>query len=215
MIFRQSDWTSLNTWTKLSNPDLLDVLLHDPHVARLYWAFSRIDPETRVALLQSTGLRNLLPYAGVMDFYGTQICIRSRRVLVPGGKAAESEWKDLVGASPGSPGEFVMHLVAQDQGWLAVYFDTLARVGQTQQAHLTRGPRLRRLYEAFREPDPKHLRRRASFRKAPALLILFTRQQWLPNGEPRIPGNLDVWKQILNRKLNSKLCATGASAPGI
>ena len=205
VIFRQSDWTNLNTWTKLNNPDLLDVLLHDPHVARLYWAFARIDPETRVALLQSTGLRNLLPYAGVMDFYGTQICIRSRRVLVPGGKAAESEWKDLVGASPGSPGEFVMHLMAQDKGWLAVYFDTLSRVGQTQQAHLTRGPRLKRLYEAFREPDPEAFAAAASFRKAPALLVLFTRQQWLPDDEPRIPGNLDVWKQILSQKSEFKI----------
>ena len=195
-LFGASDWTNMNRARKQGNPDLLDTFLRDPHVARLYWAFSRMDPETRSVLQRSVGLWNLLPYAGVLDFYGTQICIRSRKVLVPGGPAAESAWKDLVGASPESPGEFVTHLVSQDRGWLAVYFDTLARVSQTQQAHFTQGSRLRYLYEAFREPDPKASAAAASFRKAPNLLVLFTRQQWLPNGEPRIPGNPDAWKQI-------------------
>jgi hypothetical protein len=198
VVFAASDWTNMNRGRKQGSSDLLDAFLGDPHVARLYWAFSRMDPETR-NVLRSLGLWNLLPYAGVLDFYGTQICIRSRKVLVPGGPAAESAWKDLVGASPGSPGEFVTHLVSQDRGWLAAYFDTLARVSRTQQAHLTQGSRLRDLYEAFREPDQKAIAAGASFRKAPNLLVLFTRQQWLPNGEPRIPGNLDAWKQIAGK----------------
>ena len=88
---------------------------------------------------------------------------------------------------------------------MAVYFDTLSRVNATQQAYLTTSPRLRRLYEAFREPEPKAYPARAVFRKAPALLMLFTRLQWGPDGEPRIPGNLDVWKQILAEKSESKI----------
>jgi hypothetical protein len=204
-LFRQSDWMNLSPWKKTANADLVDVLLHDPRVARLYWAFAKIDPETGLALQRSIGLWNLLPYGGVLDFYGTQICIRSRKVLVPGGKSAEGAWADLVGASPGSPTEFVQHLVAQDRGWMAAYYDTLARVDQTQQAHLTQESRLRRLYEAFRETDPDSYAAAASFRKAPALLVLFTRQQWQPNGEPRIPGNLALWKQILDQKSEFKI----------
>ena len=115
----------------------MDVLVHDPSVARLYWALSKIDVETRLALQQSPGLRKLLPYAAVLDFYGSQICIRSGRVVVPGGANAEHGWKELVGASPESPGDFVLHLLAKDSGWLAAYFDALSRVSQTQQAHLT------------------------------------------------------------------------------
>jgi len=199
VLLKRSDWTNLSTWRKPVNEDLVDVLLHDPHVARLYWAFARMDPETGLALQRSAGLWNLLPYASVMDFYGTQICIRSRKVLVPGGKAAESAWTELVGASPESPGDFVTHLVAQDHGWMAAYFDTLARVDQAQQAHLTQGSRLSHLYEAFRDGGPDGPAAGASFRKAPALLILFTRQQWQPNGEPRIPGNVDVWKEIVGK----------------
>jgi hypothetical protein len=198
-LFKTTDWTNLSYWRKPGNGDLIDVLLHDPHVARLYWAFAKIEPESAQALQRSAGLSNLLPYASVLDFYGTQISIRSRRVLVPGGKAADSSWSELVGASPASPGEFVTRLLAQDRGWMAAYYDTLARVNQSQQAHLTQGSRLKRLYEAFRDSGPDTFAAGASFRKAPALLILFNRQQWQPNGDPQIPGDMDVWKEILGK----------------
>lgn len=205
VLFKRSDWTNLTGGKKSGNEDMVDVILRDPHVARLYWAMSKMDPETGQALQKSVGLWTLLPYAGVLDFYGTEICIRSRKVIVPGGKAAEAEWAELVGASPASPGDFVKSMLAQDRGWMAAYFDTLARVDQTQQEHLTHGARLRRLYEAFRNAPPDNAAAGASFRKAPALLILFTRQQWQPNGDPRIPGDIELWKEILakhERKIN-------------
>lgn len=198
VLFRQSDWTNLERSKRGGSRDLLDVMLSDPQVARLYSAFSRIDPETRTAL-RSIGLWNLLQNAGVLDFYGTQICIRSGRVLVPGGSAEEGAWSDLVGASPGSPSEFVTRLLSQDHGWMAAYFDTLARVDPKQQAILTRGSRLRNLYDAFRSPDPNALAAAASFRKAPELLVLFSRQRWTPDGEPRIPGTPEDWKQIAGK----------------
>ena len=43
------------------------------------------------------------------------------------------------------------------------------------------------------------------FRKAPELLVLYTRIEWEPNGEPHVPGDLDVWKDILRQKTDSKL----------
>src|SRR6201999_1267981 len=39
VLLRANDWASLSTWRKLNSADLLDVLMHDPRVARLYWAF--------------------------------------------------------------------------------------------------------------------------------------------------------------------------------
>ncbi len=200
VLLKTTEWTNLNASKKLANPGLLDLLLRDPQVARLYWAFSKIDPETRFALVKSVGLWNLLPQADVLDFYGSQICIRSGKVLVPGGTAAEAAWRNLVGESPDSPAEFVTHLLAKDRGWLALYFDTLARVNQEQQAHLTQGSRLDHLYVALREPDSHAYAARASFRMAPALLVLFTRQRWLPDGQPIIPGNPDMWNQIVGKR---------------
>jgi len=205
VLFNETDWKSLSTAKSRGAESLVDILLHEPAVDRLYWALSNTDTETRNALQRSPGLGRLLPYGSILDFYGTRIYVRAGRVVVPGGSTAESGWRDLVGASPRSPGDFVLRLVDTDNGWLAVYFDTLARVNAQQQAFLTTTPRLRRLYEAFREPEPKALPARAVFRKAPALLMLFTRVQWEADGEPRIPGSLDVWKQILAEKSEPKI----------
>jgi hypothetical protein len=204
VLFSDAEWKSLSNGKNRGSQTLVDILLHEPAVDRLYWAMANTDAETRTALARSPGLGKLLPYGPVMDFYGTQIYIRGGRVVVPGGNAAEAGWRDLVGASPRSPSEFVLRLMDEDNGWLAVYFDTLARVNPQQQAYLTQSPRLHRLYDAFREPDPKAYPARAVFRKAPALLMLFTRVQWGPDGEPSIPGGLDVWKQILAEKNEAK-----------
>jgi len=205
VMFSESEWVTASPDRKSASGSLVDVILHDPSVARLYWAFSKIDAETALSLQQSPGLRRLLPYAAVLDFYGSQICIRSGHVALPGGANAERGWKDLVGASPDSPGDFVTRLLARDNGWLAVYFDALSRVSQTQQAHLTAAPRLKHLYDAFRWPNFEVSPTRSVFRKAPDLLVLFTRIDWQSNGAPYVPGNLDVWKEILNQKTDSKM----------
>ena len=101
VLFAGSDWTmsSKKNYTENSR-DLLETILHDPSVARLYWALSRLDPETARSLQESIGIQKLLPYAAVLDFYGREICISQGKVRVPGGVAAEAAWKDLVGASP-------------------------------------------------------------------------------------------------------------------
>ena len=202
-MFTESDWVVLSAGKKLDTGNLLNVLLHDPDVARLYWALTKNDTDTRLELKRAPGLRRLLTFNAVMDFYGSEICIRSGRVIVPGGVAAEAAWKDLVGASPEQPGDFVSHMVEKDNGWLAAYFDVLSRVSKEQQAHLTQTPRLKNLYAAFRASDADGTATKGVFRKAPELLVLFTSLQWEANGEPRVPGNLDVWKDIVNEKSDS------------
>ena len=205
VLFSENEWRALSSAKSRGAQSLVDILLHEPAVDRLYWALANSDAETRNALARSPGLGRLLPYGPVLDFYGTQISIRGGRVIVPGGPSAEAGWRELAGASPRAPADFVLGLVGTDNGWLAVYFDTLARVNATQQAYLTASPRLKHLYDAFREPEPNAYPARAVFRKAPALLMLFTRLQVGPDGEPRIPGNLEVWKQILAQKSDSKI----------
>ena len=205
VLFSENEWRSLSSAKSRGAQSLVDILLHEPAIDRLYWALANTDAETRNALARSPGLGRLLPYGPVLDFYGTQLCIRGGRVVVPGGPSAEAGWRELAGASPRTPADFVLGLVGTDNGWLAVYFDTLSRVSPTQQAYLTTSPRLKHLYDAFREPEPNAYPARAVFRKAPALLMLFTRLQTGPDGEPRIPGNLEVWKQILAQKSESKI----------
>lgn len=205
LLFREEDWRSVVKPNKRRSYDLVEVFLYHPALARLYWSMSRIDPETRDALQQTVGLKKLLPLAADLDFYGSQICIRSGRVLVPGGPKAESDWKDLVGASPQSPSDFVPKLLAKDNGWLAVYYDSFARISSERQQRFSEGHRLKTYYAAFRTSDSSSDAARPAFRLAPGLLLLLTRLQWDADGQPFVPGSLDVWKQILNQKSDHKL----------
>lgn len=206
LLFAENDWTKAGMKNRGDNRrDLLDTILNDSAVARLYWALSRLDPETSRSLQQSIGLRKLLPYAADLDFYGRSISIDGGQVKVPGGAADDAEWKDLVGASPASPASFISNLLARDKGWLLAYFDALSRVNGVQKAYFTDPHRLRPFYEALRAPDPSVPATRGSFRPAPGLLLLVTRLPLDSSGEPLVPGNLEVWKRILLEGRNSDL----------
>jgi hypothetical protein len=203
-IFTEADWNAAKKGTG-KEKDLIDTLLHEASLARLYWAVARMDGETQTALRQSPGLKKLLPYAAVLDFYGSHIRIRSGRVLVPGGSSAESGWKDLVGVGPESSGEFVARLVSKDNGWLAAYFDSLSRVSPVQQGHFSEPRQLRRYYDALRGKESSGDAARGVFRADPRLLLLLTRLQWEANGAPHVPGNLDTWKRILHQHSDSNV----------
>ena len=205
LLFHESDWLSAAKDNGKNAKDLVDVLLNDPALDRLYWAFSRMNAETREVLLQSGGLRRLIPVAADLDFYGSQICIRSGRVVVPGTPGSEAAWKDLVGASPDSPADFVFRLTTKDKGWLAAYFDALSRIDRSRQAYFTEPHRLRKFYEALRGSDSSADAARPAFRPAPGLLLLLTRLSWGPDGEPLVPGNLEVWQEIFRQKSDSKM----------
>ena len=205
VLFAEKDWTDVvSRHSKAQGKDLLDAILDDPVLARLYWALSRMDPDTSRFLQQSIGIEKLLPYAAVLDFYGRQICVRDGRVIVPGGQEAEAAWKNLVGASPSSPESFVVRLLARDKGWLAAYFDALSRTSGIRTAYFTDPERLTLFYESLRAPDPGVSATRGSFRPAPELLRLVTRLHLDKNGKPLVPGNLDVWKDILFRERDSQ-----------
>lgn len=188
-----------------NHKDLLDALLGDPALARLYWALAQIDDETRSALRVAPGIEGLLPLAPLLDFYGEQLRIRAGRVLVPGGPQAESAWEHLVGVSPHAPGEFVTALLTKDDGWLAPYYDALSRVSGPQQAYFTEPHRLARFYQALRGRDISPSPAKSVFRPDPGLLLLVTRMPLDPDGQPHVPGNLEVWAEIVRAANDSKL----------
>ena len=200
VLFNETAWVQIGNPKKRRDGNLVDVLIHDREVSRLYSAMAKIDSETGTSLVQSPGLGRLLPVAGVLNFYGSQLCIRSGRVNVPGGPDAEGAWSDLVGASPRSPADFVTHLAAKDNGWLATYYDVLARVDAEQQKHLTQPSRLKHLYEAYRSAGIEPAATRSVFRKGSELLVLFTRLDWDASGQPYVPGTLQIWSEILNNE---------------
>ncbi|MFY9801903.1 MAG: hypothetical protein WAK78_15535 [Candidatus Acidiferrales bacterium] len=207
IFLTQHEWMAAgkDAGKDLNGRTLLDALLYDRALSRLYYAWAHLDPETQDALLHSPGLKKLLPLAAPLDFYGNYITVRSGRVVVPGGPDAESAWKDLVGASPHSPGEFVPRLLEKDNGWLAAYYDSFARISADQQARFLEGSRLQRCYNALRGKNTTPSATASVFRPDPILLLLMTRVQWEPDGTPHVPGNLAAWKTILNQKAYAEL----------
>ena len=210
LLFTANDWTA----SERNKKELLDALLSDPALARLYWALARMDEGTRNFLKQSPGLENLIPLSAVLDFYGDEIHIVSGRVVVPGGARAESAWKQLAGASPDAPGEFITKLCAKDEGWLAVYLDAISRVSEPQRGFFTDPSRMVRLYDALRGRDASPGPARPVFRPDPGLLLLMTRLQLDPNGQPHVPGNLDVWKGLIRESNDSKIARDWAKRSG-
>jgi hypothetical protein len=200
ILLTEKNWQTASTW---KSGNLLDVLLHDPGLDHLYLALSRVDDETRGSLMQSVGLKRLIPYANLLDMYGSRICIRSGEVVLPGGANAEQAWQQLTGGNPKSPGDFVIRLISKDHGWLAAYFDALSRVSHEQQAHLTEGSRLKDLYEAYRSMAPTVDATAGVFPKNADLLMLLTRLQWQENGKPQIPGTVSTWLDIFSQEARS------------
>ena len=198
VLFEVSDWAG-------EEKSVLDTLIDDPRLARLYWALARLDEGTRRALQEAPGIEALLPTASILDFYGSHIQIRNGRVVVPGGSGAERGWRNLVGSDPDKPGEFVLGLLAKDEGWLAAFFDTLGRVPRDQQTYFTEPDRLRRFYEALRGKDLAPSPARPVFRPVAGLQFLLSRTYIGANGQPHIPGNLEVWKEIFRRKSDSSV----------
>jgi len=213
VLFAGSDWTMASKKNHTENSrDLLDTILNDPAVARLYWALSRIEPETAGFLRQSIGLQKLLPFAAVLDFYGRELCISGGKVSIPGGPPAESAWSDLVGANPSNPTAFVTRLLARDKGWLAAYFDVLSRTNRAQQAYFTDPHRLKFFYSALLSTDTSERPTRGTFRPVPEMLLLVTRLQLDSSGEPLVPGGLEAWRHILSEGHHRNLLHKGAKA---
>ncbi len=205
VLFNEDDWTSMVRRAKGDKTDVVDCLLLDPAVARLYWSLARIDADTAQALERAPGLKKLLPYAPVLDFYGTHLFIRGGRVAVPGGEAAVATWKELAGGNPDEPADFVSHLLNKDEGWVAAYFDALSSIDRTQQTYFVQPARLKKFYEALRgrDLDPSPIRH--TFQPDASLFLLVSRLQFDADGQPHLPGNLAVWKDIVRRNSDSRV----------
>ncbi len=197
VFYTEKDWIALSASTKKPGSNLLDILLHDRTLDRLYWALSRCDFETRAALKESLGLNKLLALAPEFEMYGGEIRIHSGAIDLPPG--SEKGWQDLVGARRGSPESFVTNLLTRDRGWLGAYFDVVSRLNQMQQAHIVEEPRLKRLYAAYRStanPDAAY----GIFPRNANLLILLASLRWNADGEPEIPGTQEFWQEVFSRK---------------
>jgi hypothetical protein len=202
VFLSDAEWVSASNWRHDANDNLLDVLLHDQELDRLYSAMARYDSETRLALDQSPGLKHLAQLAPVLDLYGGQICVKAGRAIVPGD--VDKPWQELAGESPRSPGQFVLSLLSKDGGWLAAYFDALSRLSQSQQAHFTEGNRLKRFYSVYRSMALRSDASKGVYPRNGDLLILLASLKWQPDGDVAIPGDVSVWDGVFTQMAKSR-----------
>jgi hypothetical protein len=174
----------------------IDFFLSDPSLCRLYLGLSKLDPETALALRAAIPAPRLRIYSHVLDFYGAMFQIRGGKAVVPGGARSEKMWAELAGAPPSNGTAFIEKLVARDDGWLASYYDALARINGPVKEYLCDPERMKRFYTAIRgrvtSPGPA----RPVFRGNTDMMLLTTRLRMDKDGKPHIPGNLDVWKAL-------------------
>ena len=181
---------------KEKGSDFIETFLSDPSICRFYLGMSKLDPETADSLKRDIPAMRLRTFAHILDFFGAQFEIRNGHAVVPGGQHSASAWSDLAGASPDKGSAFFEKLMIKDDGWLASLYDALARIHGPVQVYLTEPNRMKRFYAAVRgkvtSPGPA----RPVFRSNADMMLLTTRLRIDPNGQPHIPGSLDVWKNL-------------------
>ena len=197
---KTSDKNASKTPDKASDKapvEFIDYLLGDPSMCRLYVALSKLDSNTAEQLRQAIPAQRLKIYAHVLDFFGGMFQVRDGKVVVPGGARSEKAWADLNGGiTPDKGAAFLERIITRDDGWLASYFDSLARIEGPVKDYLSDPERLKRFYSAVRgkvtSPGPA----RPVFRSNTDMLLLTTRLRLDADGKPHLPGGLEIWKRL-------------------
>jgi hypothetical protein len=184
--------------------EFLDFFISDPGLCRLYLALNALDPEAADQLHKDQPAQKLKVYAHVLDFFGSMFELKGGKAATPGGARSEKAWNDLVTVSPEKGAAFFEKLIEKDDGWMASYYDSLARINGPVQDYLTEPERLKRFYLAIRgrvtSPGPA----RPVFRANTDLLLLTTRLRLDASGKPRLPGGMEVWKNLFAGRLVAK-----------
>ncbi len=193
----------------------IDFFLSDPSLCRLYLGLSKLDPETAQALRDAIPAPRLKVYSHVLDFYGAMFQIRGGKAVTPGGARSEKMWAELAGAPPSNGAAFFEKLISKDDGWLASYYDALARIGGPVRDYLCDPDRMKRFYSAIRgrvtSPGPA----RPVFRANTDMMLLTNRLRLDSDGKPHVPGDIDLWKNLFinhpQGKYDAKLTKSAAN----
>jgi len=185
--------------------EFIDAFIGDPALCRLYLGLSKLEPRTAEELRKATTVQRIRAFSHVLDFYGGMFDLRNGEAVVPGGALTAKAWAELVGVAPNKGAAFFERLIAKDDGWLASYYDSLARLKDSPvQRYLTDPERLKRFYAAIRgkvtSPGPA----RPVFRANTDMLLLTARLRLDADGRPHIPGGVEVWKGLFTDHLHGK-----------
>jgi hypothetical protein len=203
----------LGAQDKQARSSFIDQFIGDPSLCRLYLGFAKLDQGTADALKGAIPAQRLKAFAHVLDFYGGMFEIRKGQAVVPGGARAVAAWTEIAGKSPQEGPAFFERLLTRDDGWMASYYDAVARMNGTARDYLLDPKRMMRLYTAIRgrvtSPGPA----RPVFRANTDMLLLTQRLRLDPDGRPHIPGGLEVWKGVFTHHPHGKFERGGGRNP--
>ena len=190
---------------KGAKDNFLDTFIEDPGLARLYIAMHNLHRPTAEALRETVPVERLKDYAPVLDFFGAMFEVREGRAVVAGGARAERAWERLTDTPADQGGRFFQRLIELDDGWMAAFYDALARVqGEAARAYFLDPQRIERFYAAVRgkvtSPGPA----RPIFRASADLLLLSSRLDFGSDGRPRIPGGVAPWRDLFVKHPHGK-----------
>ena len=190
---------------KGAKDNFLDTFIEDPGLARLYIAMHNLHRPTAEALRETVPVERLKDYAPVLDFFGAMFEVRDGRAVVAGGARAERAWARLTDTPADQGGRFFQQLIELDDGWMAAFYDALARVqGEAARAYFLDPERIERFYAAVRgkvtSPGPA----RPIFRASADLLLLSSRLDFGSDGRPRIPGGVAPWRDLFVKHPHGK-----------
>ena len=145
--------------------DFIDAFLGDPSLCRLYLGLSKLDPATADELApKHQRCRKIRAYRPRPGFLRRHVPDSKR----PGHRARRRALRESLGRTgwalaPIKAAHFFERLVAKDDGWLASYFDALARITNTTNApvqdYLTEPDRLGASTRPFAAKSPAPARR--------------------------------------------------------
>ncbi len=186
-------WLSVE---KKDKGEFIDTFMSDPLLCRLYLGLAKIDRETALELKKAIPIQRLRAFGHVLDFFGGMFQIRGGKAEVPGAPGSEAAWAELAGAPPSQGAAFLEKLTVKDDGWLTSYFDSLSRIEGPVQSYLTDPTRMKRFYAALRgrvtSPGPA----RPVFRSNTDLMLLTTRLRMDRDGQPHLPGGIEMWRNL-------------------
>lgn len=202
VLFDRAYWLA---GARRNQGNFLDTFIGDPALARLYIAMYNLHRPTAEALRTSVPVERLKSYAPVLDFFGAMFEVHEGRAVVPGGQSARPAWEKLTGTRITQAGRFFQQLIELDDGWMASFYDALARVqGDAARAYFYDPQRIERFYMAVRgritSPGPA----RPIFRASADLLLLSSRLYFPSGTQPRIPGGIEPWKDLFVRHPHGK-----------
>ncbi|MBI3694636.1 MAG: hypothetical protein HY238_07320, partial [Acidobacteria bacterium] len=193
VMFGPNYWLSTE---KSRQTPFIDAFIADPAMARLYLAFSKLDPVTSEGLRKAFPMERWKAFAHVLDFFGARFELKNGKITVPGAERTAAMWTEMVGAPPDKGAEFIEKLISKDDGWMASYFDALSRTRGALKDYFTEPARMKRFYMAVRgritSPGPA----RPVFRSNADMMLLTSRLRVDAGGAPHIPGGLEPWKQL-------------------